>query len=84
METEVDELQAIKKYFYGIFGTQGFIESTASELGILYIGYYKDGPCPTDVAGAQSRQSQKALLFRGVHLHELVAQAKVLGLKGGM
>jgi len=87
---EMDELKAIKKFAFNLFGdsqTQypwvngdapfrygGVIEGGPEEIGLLYVGFYIDPP------SINAKLRRRQLVFRGCKVSEFEAQAKLIGM----
>lgn len=79
VQTEVDEIGAIRDLAYACFGNRGFVETNAAEIGIFYIGFYVDGPAPQQFDHSRSKNCYR--VFRGATHAELEEQARLIGLK---
>lgn len=71
---ELDELAAMKRLAFDLFGERSLLEVNPAEPGIVYIGVY-DRVYPRSVPAARRK---RALVLRGRSHADLVAQAKIL------
>jgi len=68
---ETDEIGAIKKLAFDLFGDRGVVEFGPQEPGIIWIGCF-DRVYPP---GTPSQNKKRALIFRGATHAELAEQA---------
>lgn len=73
-QTELDEVRAISRLAYELFGTRGVVEQGPAEPGIFYVGQYDRVYGPE----TPTQNRRRCLLLRGASHAELVAQAAVL------
>ncbi len=71
---ELDELGAMKKLAFSLYGERSLLEMNPGEPGVIYIGCY-DRVYPRSVPSARRK---RVLVLRGRSFAELQAQAKLV------
>ncbi len=73
-QMELDELGAIVKLAYELFGPRGMVEAEPAQPGIVWIGQYdREYPKTWPIV-----RRKRALVLRGGSHRELLAQAKLV------